>query len=135
MVPNDRVYTRSHLWVKLNEAQVLVGVTEPLLRRLEPVTFVELPDPHDEMMPDVPFGEIEGLHQIHQLYPPADAEVLEVNRSLQWSVDKLMEDPYGEGWLMRIKAHDPEQLKCLMNAESYEAFCAEQFQEKVSNES
>lgn len=120
MIPDDRMYSEDHIWVKLDEAQVLLGVTDVLLKNLGTIVSVELPEPGDEMMPDIPFGEIESMEKIYQMYPPGDGEVLERNEMLGWKPERLAEDPYGEGWLLKIKIEDTEQLKQLMNAESYE---------------
>jgi len=129
MIPEDRYYTKGHLWVKLDEAQVIIGITEPLGASLGPLVAVELPDPQEEMMMDVPFGEIESVRAIHQLYPPADAVVLETNELVLWDVDKLVRDPYGEGWLLRIRIHDPEQIKNLITAQAYRDYCKGYFGE------
>ena len=127
MIPEDRYYTMSHVWVKLDEAKVVIGAAEPLVRSLGPLLAVELPDPGEEMMLDVPFGEIESVHTVHQLYPPADAVVLETNESVLYDVDRLTRDPYGEGWLLKIRVHDPEQIKDLVASEAYADFCKEYF--------
>ena len=125
MIPDDRMYSSDHIWVKLDEAQVLMGVTDVLLNSLGTLVSVELPEPGDEMMPDIPFGEIETMEAVYQMYPPADGEVLETNKALGWKPERLAEDPYGEGWLLKIKIEDTEQLKQLMNAESYQEKCEE----------
>jgi len=126
MIPDDRMYSDGHIWVKLDEAQVLMGVTDALLNSLGTVISVELPEPGDEMMPDIPFGEIETKETVYQMYPPGDGEVLETNEVLGWKPERLTGDPYGEGWLLKIKIDDTEQLKQLMNADSYKAKCEEE---------
>lgn len=126
MIPEDRMYSQEHIWVKLDEVQVLMGVTDALLNTLGTIISVELPEPGDEMMPDIPFGEIEAVDQVYQLYPPADGEVLETNEVLGWEPATLARDPYGEGWLLKIKIEDTEQLKQLMNADSYRDQCEEE---------
>ena len=78
MIPEDRYYTRGHIWVKIDEASVEIGVTEPIVRKLTPLIVVELPDQDDEMKAELPFGEIEGLNETFQLYPPVEARVTEV---------------------------------------------------------
>ncbi len=130
MVPEDRTYTRNHEWVKLDAAIVLMGVTAPLLEALGPLVAVELPVPGDEMMLGVSLGAIEGLETIHEIMPPADATILEVNTGLEWDLDTLARDPYGEGWLMKIKVHEPDQLRNLLPAGMYWNLCKKQWGER-----
>lgn len=125
-IPDDRNYTERHIWVKLDEAPVRMGVTRELLDRLGTLLSIELPEPDVEMMEDVAFGEIEAMDEIFQLYPPAGAQVLESNSSVAWDLDKLQEDPYDEGWLLKIKVHESEQLMDLLTPEAYRDYCAEE---------
>ena len=123
MIPDDRYYTRSHVWVKIDEAVVEVGVTEPILRRLEPLISIELPEEDDEMKVELPFGELEGLRETYQIYPPVEARVVAAHDELLWNLDKLAGDPYGKGWLVKIRVHEPQELKNLLTAKAYAEFC------------
>lgn len=125
MIRGDRVYTTYHLWVKAGTGLVEIGATEQLLRKIGALVSVELPDADDELKVELPFGELEGLHETWQLYPPLEGRIVEVNEELIWSHKKLLKDPYGQGWLLKIRPHDPEVLKKLWNAEQYRAFCEE----------
>jgi glycine cleavage system H protein len=132
--PDDRIYTENHLWFKIDQAQVIMGVTEPLVRHLEPILWLEVPEPDAEMMTEIPFGELEGKNETVQLYPPAEAAVLETNEAVAWDPSKLEEDPYGDGWLLKIKVHDPDALRSLMQADTYEEYCEQELQENDNNE-
>jgi glycine cleavage system H protein len=134
MIPEDRTYTRNHEWIKLDEATVQMGVTMPLLTMLGDVIALELPEKEDEMMLDVPFGTLEGTQTLHEMLPPADATVLEVNETLLWDLDTLIGDPYGEGWLIKIKVHTPDQLRSLLAASAYRAHCKELWGEDLEIE-
>ncbi len=134
MIPEDRMYTLNHEWVRLDTAFVEIGVTEPLVRSLLPLVSVELPEADDELMPELPFGELEGLHEVHQLYPPAEARIVEVNEELIWNHSKLLKDPYGDGWLLKIRMHDPEGLEGLLAAETYREYCAQELGEDSADD-
>jgi len=131
VIPDDRTYTRNHEWVKLDGVVVRMGVTAPLLRHIGPLIALELPAPEDEMMLGVPLGAVEGLEGIHQIMPPADASVLDVNKNLEWDVDVLAKDPYGEGWLLTIKVHEPDQLRSLLAPSAYRELCKGHWGEKA----
>ena len=111
-----------------------LGLTEPILRKLRPLVSIELPEANDELMVELPFGELEGVEETYQLYPPAEARIIEVHAELVWDQKKLLTDPYGAGWLMKIRVHNPRQLDGLMNAESYREFCIEDLGEEFVRE-
>ena len=123
MIPDDRVYTTNHEWARMNDFIVELGVTGPLLRKLAPLISVELPDPDDELKLELPFGEIEGLNEVHQLYSPVETRVVEVNKELIWDLKKLLKDTYGEGWLLKIAMQDPGELSHLFAPALYEKYC------------
>ena len=123
MIPEDRLYTRNHEWVKLDEVVVPMGVTASLLRSLGTLISLELPQREDQMMLGVPFGSVEGAKGLHEMLPPADATILEVNESLLWDLNSLAKDPYGQGWLLKIKVHNPDQLRSLLMAPAYREHC------------
>ncbi len=127
MIPEDRSYTANHEWVKLDEVVVMMGVTAPLLKRLGPLIALELPEPDDEMMLGVPFGAVEGTEGAHEMMPPADATILEMNDSLLWDLDALLNDPYVKGWLLKIKVHNPDHLRSLLTPGGYREHCKEQW--------
>jgi len=129
MIPEDRMYTPSHEWVRLTTALVEIGVTDLIVRKLLPLISVDLPDADDELMPELPFGELEGLHEVHQLYPPAEARIVEVNEELIWDHKKLVKDPYGAGWLLKVHVHDPGDLEGLLAPDTYRQYCVQEFGE------
>jgi glycine cleavage system H protein len=130
MIPEDRFYTRDHLWVRPEEAQVELGVTEPFLLKLGNIISIELLDADDEMKEELPFGELECTSETVQLYPPLEARITEVNDELIWRHDKILNDPYGEGWLLRARMEDQRELRQLMTASRYVEFCKEDLGEE-----
>jgi glycine cleavage system H protein len=123
MIPDDRVYTRNHEWVKVGKGILELGVTQPLLRKIGPLISVELPDADDELKAELPFGELEGLEETWQLYPPVEGRILEVNDEIVWDHKKLVKDPYGKGWLLKVRPHDPEAVKRLWAPGLYRKYC------------
>jgi len=125
MFPDDRFYSRRHEWIRPEDGQIQIGVTAPILRKIGIVVGVELLDPDDELKLELPFGEIEGMNETHPLYPPIESRIIEVNEEVIWNHEKLMSDPYGEGWLVRLQLEDQRDLRRFMPAMLYAKFCKE----------
>ena len=85
----------------------------------------EIPEVDDDVKVELGFGELEGAEETHQLYPPIESRVIEANAELVWNHQKLLKDPYGEGWLLKLAMQDAERVEALMSAEEYQEFCAE----------
>jgi len=120
MMPDDRRYTESHEWVKqLGHDIYLIGITPRIIRKLGYLIHVDLPDVEDEIMLGLPFGEIESESRTRELLPPMDGTVLEVNEVVFDDLDLLAADPLEKGWLIKIKAHTPEQFANLIGTGEY----------------
>ncbi len=130
MIPEDRAYTKFHIWVRMDGALTEVGVTEPILRKLEPLISVDLPEPDDELKAELAFGELEGHEETFHLRPPVEARIVEVNEELVWNHKKLLKDPYGAGWMLRIRPHEPERLTKLWSPALYRTFCLDDLGEE-----
>lgn len=133
-IPEDRAYTQNHEWISIDTEVVVMGLTEPILKQMGDLIALELPEPEDVMLRGFPIAVAESLHKLHEILPPADAEILEVNKELEWDLDTLSEDPYDRGWLLKIKVDSPEQLRDLMSPESYEEYYKETLGEKLGEE-
>jgi len=135
MIPEDCFYTEHHVWIKPEQDVQLVGVTEPLLRRVGPVVALTVLDADDPIMPDIPWGELEGSRETRQLYLPQEAQILEVHDEVLWTFEKLEKDPYGEGWVMRVRMEDArQQLIQLMPVHAYREFVATAFGKEFADE-
>ena len=134
VIPDDLFYTKDHVWVRPEENCVEMGVAEPLVRRLEPLLSIDMLDPDDDMKKQLPFAELEGRERTVQLYPPIESRIVEVNQELLWDQTKLVEDPSGKGWLVRVKKPDQEALLHLMTASAYTEIYAQELGEKRSDE-
>ena len=119
MVPDHLKYTTTHEWCSVDGAFGLIGVTAYALKTLGAIVCVELPDVGDDMLFMVPFGEIEGLRDAKRLVSPLDGVVEEVNGRIAHKPDLLVEDPYEEGWLIRLKLALPHQFVPLLSAADY----------------
>lgn len=127
MYPEDLKYTETHEWVKFEESQktVAVGITQYAVGQLSDIVFIELPKAGDRLKKGMPFGAIESVKAVFDLNSPVSGEVVEVNESLAADFDALKNDPYGKGWMMKVKTENQKELDALMNAEDYENFAPE----------
>lgn len=121
MRPNDRKYTESHEWVKVEGDVATIGITDFAIEQLDELVYLDLPEPGDSITKGEPFGEIESVKAQSDIYAMVTGEVLEANESLADNLDDLMKDPFATGWMIKIKVEDPGELESgLLGAEAYE---------------
>ncbi|MCL2024571.1 MAG: glycine cleavage system protein GcvH [Coriobacteriia bacterium] len=104
--PDDRLYTSDHEWVKIEDDTARVGITEFAQEQLGDIVYIELPDEGASLSAGEPFGEVESVKSVSELFMPGDGVVVEVNTALEETPDLINSDPYGEGWIARIKFSD-----------------------------
>ncbi len=124
MYPEDLRYSEEHEWARvLSEADTIVevGISHHAQDALGDVVFVELPTAGDKFAQFDKFGEIESVKAVSDLFSPVAGEIIEVNSNLESSPEVVNSDPYGEGWLLRVKVDGLEQLANLMDAATYTA--------------
>ena len=126
MTPEDLKYSKTHEWARLEGDVVTVGLTDFALEHLQDLVFLELPDPGVPLIKGESFGQIESVKAVSDINSPVNGEVLEVHDDLVDDLETLKADPYGEGWLVKIKASDPSELDELMDAGAYEKYCKEE---------
>lgn len=134
MIPDDLYYTEDHAWVRPEEECIEVGITEPLVRKAEPIISIDLLGVDVEMKMELPFLELEGKEETYHVYPPAETRILEINDALLWDPTDLEEDPYGEGWLMRIVSPGQKELLHLLTETAYREHVAEKLGEEFADE-
>ena len=125
MNPNDRKYSREHEWVKVEDAdagRALAGITDFAQDQLGDIVYVELPKPGTTVSHMGKMGEIESVKSVSDLFSPVSGEVIEVNERLLDHPEIANQDPFGEGWLVRISMTDASELDGLMSADEYETF-------------
>ena len=124
--PEDLRYTAEHEWARLDKGVVTVGITSYAADQLGDVVFVELPDVGRKLEPSKPFGVVEAVKTVSDLYAPVGGEVVEVNTALVDNPAIVNQSPYGEGWMVKIKPSSPGPLKDLMSSTEYEQMLEEQ---------
>ena len=119
MVPENLRYATTHEWCRLDGDMVIIGVTEHGVAALGGIIYVELPEEKEDVLHELPFGEIEGTRDVRDLSSPFDGVVLQVNSRVVQNPDVLLKDPYEEGWLVRLKPDSPASLDNLLSPADY----------------
>ncbi len=122
MFPKDVRYTQTHEWVRLEGKVATVGITKYAAEQLSDLTYVELPAVGDELGAETALGAIESVKAAADLICPIDGKVLEVNQAVVENPDVISEDPYEDGWLVKLQATEPAQIDELMTSEAYQEF-------------
>ncbi len=122
MVPVELHYTKDHEWVRTDQATGTIGITDHAQNELGDIVFVELPKPGDRVAAKESLGTVESVKAVSDIFSPVSGEVLAVNTKLQDKPELMNSDPYGEGWLVRVKLSDPHELESLMSSEDYAAY-------------
>ncbi len=118
-IKDDLKYTKEHEWVRVEGDVATVGITDYAQKELGDVVFVELPQVGTEVEQMKPFGVIEAVKAVSDLFSPLTGEVTEVNSQLESQSNLINSDPYGEGWIIKIKVKDPKELEALLSSADY----------------
>lgn len=118
--PDDVRYTAEHEWARLDGGLVTVGITSYATDQLGDVVFVELPEVGRRIEAMKPFGVVEAVKTVSDLYAPVSGEIAEVNAALQDNPALVNQDPFGQGWMIRIRPSDPAAVGSLMSRADYE---------------
>ena len=124
--PEDVRYTREHEWARAENGLVTVGITSYATDQLGDVVFVELPKVGQKLEASKPFGVVEAVKTVSDLYAPISGEVAEVNASLGENPALVNQEPYGEGWMIRIRAARLDDVKQLLSSRDYQRLIEEQ---------
>ena len=124
--PEDLKYSKEHEWVLVEGGVATVGITDYAQDQLGDIVFVELPAVGDKVSKEDAFGVVESVKAVSDIYAPVSGKVLEVNDDLPENPEMLNEDPYGDGWIIKIEMNDPDELQDLMSATEYEEYVAEE---------
>jgi glycine cleavage system H protein len=120
-VPENLLYTKDHEWIRVEGNTGYIGVTDFAQGELGDVVFVEIETVGETLAKEEVFGTIEAVKTVSDLFMPVGGEVLEVNPALEETPDVVNKDPYGKGWMVKIKITDLTEVKTLLSAESYKA--------------
>ena len=118
-VPGELKYTRDHEWVRIEGDFAYVGVTDFAQGELGDIVFVEIETVGEKLAREEVFGTIEAVKTVSDLFMPVSGEILEMNPLIEESPDVVNKDPYGKGWMIRLKLTDPSEADDLLSAENY----------------
>ncbi|HLQ72875.1 MAG TPA: glycine cleavage system protein GcvH [Bacillota bacterium] len=124
-LPEDLVYSEEHEWIKREDDKVRIGITDFAQSELGDIVFVELPEEGDEIEADEPFGSVESVKTVSELYAPLSGTVVEVNEDLEDSPEFVNESPYEKAWMIVIEPSDESEFDELISADEYKAFIEE----------
>lgn len=119
--PNTVRYTSEHEWIRAEGEEAYVGITDYAQSELGEIVFIDIPTLGETLVQGEVFGSVEAVKTVSDLNMPAGGEVLALNEALEAHPELVNEDPYGEGWMVRIRLTDPSELDTLMDAAAYEA--------------
>jgi glycine cleavage system H protein len=126
-VPKDYLFTKEHEWVDIDDNIATVGITAFAQESLGDITFVQLPAEGTEVRKDDPFGVVESVKAVSDLYAPVTGRIVEVNEPLLSAPELVNEDPYHDGWMVKIEMkHADQELDELLSPQDYESYIAEQ---------
>ncbi|WP_246946123.1 glycine cleavage system protein GcvH [Bacillus pinisoli] len=118
--PKELRYTKEHEWVQIDGNKVRIGITDFAQSELGDIVFVELPEVGDDISADEPFGSVESVKTVSELYAPVSGKVVEVNADLDDSPEFVNESPYEKAWMIVVELSDTSEVDSLMTAEQYE---------------
>ena len=121
-VPENLHYSKDHEWVRVEGDTAVVGITDHAQEQLGDVVYVELPKPGEEFAAHESFGSVESVKAVSEIFTPVSGKVAEVNESLNDEPEKVNNDPYGDGWMIKIKMSSAGEVDSLLTAAEYEDF-------------
>lgn len=125
MVPKDLQYSEQHEWVRAEGGTAIVGITDYAQKELGDIVFVELPPVGEQLTQAEPFGTVEAVKAVSEIYAPVSGEVMEVNEKLDGTPQIINSEPYGEGWMIKVKLDNEKELEDLLSAEEYRQLIGE----------
>ena len=117
--PAELKYTKDHEWVRVEGDEAVIGITDFAQRELGDIVFVDISTVEEEVAANEVFGTVEAVKTVSDLFMPATATVLEVNDAIDASPELVNTDPYGEGWIIRVKLNNPADVDALLSADGY----------------
>ena len=118
-IPAELKYTKDHEWIKIEGDTATIGITDFAQGELGDIVYVEVETVDETLEREEVFGTVEAVKTVSDLFLPVSGEILEFNEDLEAEPEKVNEDPYGAGWMVRVKMSDPSQVEDLLDAEAY----------------
>jgi len=120
-IPSELKYTKDHEWVKIEEDIITIGITDFAQSELGDIVYVEVETLDETLDAEEVFGTVEAVKTVSDLFLPVSGEIIEFNESLEDEPEKVNSDPYGDGWMVKVKVLDASALDLLLSAEDYKA--------------
>jgi glycine cleavage system H protein len=121
-IPDDLHYSKDHEWVRVDGDVAVVGITDYAQDSLGDVVYVELPKVGDDFAANESFGSVESVKAVSEVFSPVSGEIVGTNEALADTPEKVNQDPYGEGWMIRVKMSNPGEVDSMLTAAEYEDF-------------
>jgi len=118
-VPMDLYFTNDHAWILVEDDIGTIGLTDYAQSQLSEIVYIELPSVGSEVVQGSPFGTIEAMKTVAEIISPMSGEVIEVNENLENDPLQVNADPYGEGWMIKIKIHEPAEVENILTPQDY----------------
>ena len=118
-IPSELKYTKDHEWIQVDGDVATIGITDFAQGELGDIVYVEVETVDETLEKEEVFGTVEAVKTVSDLFLPVSGEIIEINESLEEEPEKVNEDPYGEGWMIRIRMSDPSELDELLDADAY----------------
>jgi glycine cleavage system H protein len=117
--PADLKYTKDHEWVRVSGGEATIGITDFAQKELGDIVYVDVNTVGETVSRESVFGTVEAVKTVSDLFMPLSGEVLEVNKDIDSAPESVNNDPYGKGWIIRVKISDPSEVKDLLSADDY----------------
>ena len=117
--PSELKYTKDHEWIKINGNEALIGITDFAQRELGDIVYVDVNSIGETIQKEAVFGSVEAVKTVSDLFMPLTGEVLEVNKDIDSAPEIVNKDPYGKGWMIKIKISNPSEIAELLDVEEY----------------
>ncbi|MEE9568123.1 MAG: glycine cleavage system protein GcvH [Candidatus Binatia bacterium] len=132
--PEGLKYSKEHEWVLVEDDVAIIGITEFAQGELGDIVFVELPEVGEKISKDDSFGSLESVKAVSDIFAPISGAVVEINDDLKENPETINEDPYGDGWMIKVQMTDMDELKDLMSSDDYAEFIEQQKEEDDDEE-
>ena len=126
MTPDDLLFTKEHEWLRIADDTGSIGISHHAQKELGEIVYIELPKPGMKFNSGESFGSVESVKAVSELFIPVSGEVIEINEELGAAPEKINEDPYGAGWMIRVRLLNQAETADLMSAEEYNEYTAEE---------
>jgi len=126
MTPDDLLFTKEHEWLRIADDTGSIGISHHAQKELGEIVYIELPKPGMKFNSGESFGSVESVKAVSELFIPVSGEVIEINEELGAAPEKINEDPYGAGWMIRVRLLNQAETADLMSAEEYDEYTTEE---------